>query len=183
MNSVARGVELLLQDDGVWFFEDPYIYDIVKKSSFDQIYDEHIYYFFGLSVNNLARKHGLQLVDMVHQDFHGGSTRYYLKKGNKNAVSKRVEKYLNREKEIKLNKFSGYVDFKNHVVKISSDLKKLLLKLKKDDQKVVGYGATSKSATILNYSKIGVDLVNYISDITPTKIGKYTPCTHIPAAI
>ena len=45
---------------------------------------------------------------------------------------------------------------------------------------MAGYGATSKSTTILNYCEIGPDLIEYISDTTPIKQGKYTPGMHIP---
>lgn len=179
LNSVAEGVKVLLKGDGIWFFEDPYIYDIIKKSSFDQIYDEHVYYFSGYSVANLARYHGMQLVDMRYQDVHGGSMRYYLKKGNKNKIAQRMKKYLSREHSINLEKLDGYLRFKSNVDKICNDLKRALLKIKKDGKRIVGYAATSKSTTLLNYAKIGPDIINYISDITPTKIGKYTPGTHI----
>jgi len=49
-----------------------FLLDIVEKTSFDQIYDEHIYYFSGLSISNLAKRHGLKLVDMVLPEVHGG---------------------------------------------------------------------------------------------------------------
>ena len=41
-------------------------------------------------------------------------------------------------------------------------------------------GATSKSTTIFNYCKIGPDLIDYITDTTPEKQGKYSPGMHIP---
>ena len=46
-----------------------------------------------------------------------------------------------------------------------------------------GFGATSKSATILNYCDIGPDLLPFITDVTPTKIGKYSPGMHIPIVL
>ena len=49
--------------------------------------------------------------------------------------------------------------------------------------KVCGFGATSKSATILNYCDIGPDLLPFITDVTPTKIGKYSPGMHIPIVL
>lgn len=51
---------------------------------------------------------------------------------------------------------------------------------KKSGQRVVGYGATSKSTTVLNYCDIGPDLVEFISDTTPIKQGKFSPGVHIP---
>jgi len=178
LNSVFEGIRILLKDDGVFMFEDPYIYNIVNKSSFDQVYDEHVYYFSGLSIRNLAKLCGLNLVDMKHQNVHGGSMRYFLKKrGNK--VSLRVKRHIDKEKELGLDKLSGYKEFEKKVDKICKDLKRLLLKLKKRGERVVGYGATSKSTTLLNYAGIDREIVDYISDTTVAKIGKYTPGTHI----
>ena len=71
INSVFEGISILLKPEGIFFFEDPYLADIIKKASFDQIYDEHVYYFSGLAVSELAKRHGLQLVNMVPQEVHG----------------------------------------------------------------------------------------------------------------
>jgi len=180
INSVFEGINILLKPDGVLFFEDPYLYDIIKKSAFDQLYDEHVYYYSGLSVSELTRKHGLQLVDMIPQSVHGGSMRYYIKKGQNNTVSPNVENYIRREKNLGLHTLSGYITFKNNVDKICSDFKKTLLEIKSQGHRIAAYGATSKSTTLLTYAQVGRDLIGYVSDTTPTKIGKYTPGTHIP---
>jgi len=179
LNGVAKGVYHMLKDDGMWFFEDPYLYDIVKLSSFDQIYDEHVYYFSGLSVANFAKQHGFSLVDMKHQDVHGGSMRYYLKKGN-HPLSGRAKKYVANEKRLQLQSVSGYKLFKKRVDTIARDLRILLTTMKKKERSVAAYGATSKSTTLLTYAGVGPDLIDYVSDNTPTKIGLYTPKMHIP---
>jgi methylation protein EvaC len=70
--------------------------------------------------------------------------------------------------------------FRARVEKSRIDLVDLLMSLKSQGKRVAGYGATSKSTTILNYCGIGPDLVEYVSDTTPTKQGKFTPGTHIP---
>jgi len=180
INSVFEGVSVLLKDDGVLFFEDPYMYDIVNKSSFDQMYDEHVYYYSGLSVRELVKRHGLQLVNMVHQEVHGGSMRYYIKKGDGHDVSQAVESFVQKEIDLKMDCEEGYLNFKKNVDHICSDLKEMLRKIKNSGNRVVGYGATSKSTTLLNYAQIGPDLIDYICDITPSKIDKFTPGTHIP---
>ncbi len=180
LNSVFEGVGALLKEDGMLLFQDPYLLDIIKQSSFDQIYDEHVYYFSGLSVSELAKRHNMQLVDMVHQDVHGGSMRFYLKKGNSNEVSESVSEYLSQERALNLHIIDGYKKFKNNVDKICYELKNSLMDIKKAGKRIVGYGATSKSTTLLNYAKIGPDLIDYISDNTPTKINKFTPGVHIP---
>ena len=78
ISSVLTGVEALLGDDGVFVFEDPYLGDILRKTSFDQIYDEHFYYFSAHSVLEMARRAGLELVDVVPLEVHGGETPVHL---------------------------------------------------------------------------------------------------------
>ena len=180
LNSLFAGINLLLKDNGILFFEDPYLLDIIEKTSFDQIYDEHVYYFSGLSISELARRHNMQLADMAHQDVHGGSMRYYIKKDGLGAITDRAKECLSQEKAFGLQKIESYLDFKDKVDRICQDLKTTLAKIKQESNRIAGYGATSKSTTLLNYAQIGPDIIDYISDITPTKINKYTPGTHIP---
>jgi len=180
INSVLEGVSVLLKPDGVFFFQDPYLPDIIAKGSFDQIYDEHVYYFSGLAVSQLARRHGFQLVGMGPEEVHGGSMRYYLRKGINQSQQEDVMFHLSQERNLNLHVFEGYVSFKENVNRICSDLKQTLVKIKDEGNRIAAYGATSKSTTLLIYSQIGPDLVDYVSDTTPTKIGKYTPGTHIP---
>ena len=52
--------------------------------------------------------------------------------------------------------------------------------MKKINKTVIGYGATYKSSTVLNYCKLDSNFIKYFLDTTPTKEGKYTPGTHIP---
>ena len=56
----------------------------------------------------------------------------------------------------------------------------MLTGIKNNNKTVAGYGATSKSTTIFNYCGIGPDLIDYITDTTPTKINKLSPGKHIP---
>ena len=52
--------------------------------------------------------------------------------------------------------------------------------LKSEGKRVVGYAATSKSTTILNYCNLGSDLIEFVADTTPLKQGKFSPGMHIP---
>jgi len=180
INSVFDGINVLLKDNGILFFEDPYLLDIVKKSSFDQIYDEHVFYYSGLSVSELAKRHGLQLIDMKPQSVHGGSMRYYLNKGSHHLAAQGVERLIHEERSFNLHSIEGYVKFKENVNRICDQLKDTLDHIKGEGHRIAGYGATSKSTTLLNYMGLGPDTIEYISDTTPTKIDKFTPGTHIP---
>jgi len=71
LNSVAEGIRLLLKPDGVLMFEDPYLGDVVTKTSYDQIYDEHVFVFSASSCRNAFGRHGLELIDVLPQITHG----------------------------------------------------------------------------------------------------------------
>ncbi|OHB44718.1 MAG: SAM-dependent methyltransferase [Planctomycetes bacterium GWC2_49_10] len=177
---VVKGIRKLLKPTGVVMFEDPYLGEVVAKTSYDQIYDEHVFLFSALSIQYLFGLHGMELIDVLPQKTHGGSMRYVLAHQNAYPVKNSVIQLIAKEKMQGLDRLSTYETFRINVEKSRANLVKLLSDLKAQGKKVAGYGATSKSTTILNYCGIGSDLIEYISDTTPIKQGKFTPGMHIP---
>jgi len=179
LHSVGKGVDALLKPDGVLIFEDPYLGDVIEKTSYDQIYDEHVFLF---SVNSVARafgEHGLEVIDVMPQTTHGGSMRYILGRKSGHEISESVAAQLSKEAAIGLDKIETYESFRKNCENSRDELVSLLKKLKAEGKKVAGYGATSKSTTVTNYCGIGPDLVEFISDTTPIKQGKFSPGVHI----
>ncbi|MBI2713832.1 MAG: class I SAM-dependent methyltransferase [Rhizobiales bacterium] len=177
---VAAGVQRLLKPDGVFIFEDPYLGDMIAKTSYDQIYDEHVFIF---SVNSVARAfamHGLELIDVMPQTTHGGSMRYMLAPKGSRAVSAAVGDALAKERAQGLDQGGTYLRFKQNCEASRGLLMRTLEKLPGKGKRVVGYGATSKSTTVTNYCGITPDHVEFISDTTPIKQGKLSPGAHIP---
>ena len=180
MHSIFEGVKTLLNEDGVFIFEDPYLGEIIEKTSFDQIYDEHVFLFSALSISHIANMHDLELVNVEPQITHGGSMRYTIAHKGVKQVSQNVFSLIKNEKEIGLDNNYAYLDFTDSVNKIKNDLIELLKNLKDTGKKVVAYGATSKSTTVTNYFGITPDLVECIYDTTPIKQNKFSPGAHIP---
>lgn len=180
IHSVFDGVEKLLKPAGVLIFEDPYVGDIVSRVSYDQIYDEHAFYFSACSVSYLAKMHGLQLIDVYHQDVHGGSMRYIIAREGQREVSERVKALVEKEQEMGLHTLATYQKLAKNIEANKNELSALLEQLKKEGKRVAGYGATSKSTTVINYCHITPDFIEYISDTTPIKQNKMSPGMHIP---
>ncbi len=180
LHSIYDGVKTLLKEEGVFIFEDPYLGEIIEKTSFDQMYDEHVFLFSALSVNYLANMHDLELVNVEPQVTHGGSMRYTIAHKETKTVSQNVIKVIDQEKKLGLDKKQSYLGFTDNVNKIKNDLINLLTKLKNEGKKVVAYGATSKSTTVTNYFGITTDLVECIYDTTPIKQNKLSPGANIP---
>ena len=180
LHSVAAGIKILLKPTGVLVFEDPYLGDIIEKTSYDQIYDEHAFYFSVTSISNLFDQHDLEVVDILPQNVHGGSMRYVIAHKGARIATPSVAALRSKEEAIGLHRPETYERFRANVERSRDELMALLQDLKQQGQRVVGYGATSKSTTVTNYCGITPDLVEFISDTTPIKQGKFSPGVHIP---
>jgi len=180
LHSVAEGIRILLKPSGVLMFEDPYLGDIVQKTSYDQIYDEHAFYFSVTSVSHLFGEHGLEVIDVLPQEVHGGSMRYVIGHKGARPVSAAVAAQRAKEEALGLGRPETYAALAKNIERSRDALMNLLRDLKRQGKRVVGYGATSKSTTVTNYCGITPELVEFISDTTPIKLGKYSPGAHIP---
>lgn len=180
LNAVAAGMRRLLRPDGVLRFEDPYLGDMIAKTSYDQIYDEHVFIFSATSVANAFARHGLALIDVVPLPTHGGSMRYVLAHEGAAEPSQAVVRQLKLEQGQGLGEAATYDGFRAACESSRDALKALLSDLRAAGKRVVGYGATSKSTTVANYCDLTPDLVEFISDTTPDKQGKFSPGAHIP---
>ncbi len=180
INGVAAGIRHLLKPDGMLIFEDPYLGDVLTKTSYDQIYDEHVFVFSALSVSAAFGRHGLELIDVLPQITHGGSMRYVLAPKGSHPVGAAVVALLEKERAQGLDKAATYDQFRKNCEASKKALRELLESIKREGKRVVGYAATSKSTTVTNYCGIGPDLIEFISDTTPIKQGKLSPGAHIP---
>jgi methylation protein EvaC len=180
LDSVLQGVATLLSQTGRFVFEDPYLGDILAGTAFDQIYDEHFYFFTARSVAAVAERHGLTLVDVERLPVHGGEVRYTLMRQGVRKPSTALTDLLAEEAETRLADPATLDGFAGRVRRIREDLVDLLTRLRAEGKRVVGYGATAKSATVTNYCGIGPELVPYVCDTTPAKQGRLTPGAHIP---
>jgi methylation protein EvaC len=180
MGSILRGVGELLAPDGVFVFEDPYFAEIVERTSFDQVYDEHFFYFTATSVQAMAARWGLELVDVERLPVHGGEVRYTLARAGARAPAASVAALLAAEAASRLSEPDTLERLAARVTANCAALVSLLREVTGQGRRVVGYGATAKSATVLNHCGIGPDLVPFICDTSPTKQGRLTPGSHIP---
>lgn len=180
LNSVAAGIRRLLAPDGVLRFEDPYLGAMIAKTSYDQIYDEHVFIFSATSVASAFARHGLELIDLTPLATHGGSMRYTLAHAGRAQPSAAVARVLEEESRAGLGRAATYDSFRAACEASRDGLRSLLEELRGAGRRVVGYGATSKSTTVANYCGLSPDLVEFIADTTPDKQGKFSPGAHIP---
>jgi len=181
LNNVFKSIVNILSDNGILIIEDPSLLECIKKNSYDQFYNEHIYLFSAISLKNILNKFKLEIFDVKNIVTHGGSLRYYIKrKSNKKLpISNNVYKQINKEIQKGLHKFITYKKFAKKVENSKVKLLEILNKVHNNKKKIIGYGATAKAVTVLNYCNINENLIANFTDTTPEKINKYIPGKNI----
>lgn len=173
----ARNVKDILTEDGMVAIEAPYAGTLVDETSFDTIYLEHASYFFVEPLKKFWGKYGFKINHIELNSYMGGSTRFYLARHL--AESPDVAKMIKRERSEGYFKPKTYQAFQQRTVDFKTDLMKKLYQIKDKGGVIIGIGAATKGNTLLNYCGIDSSLLDYVTDASPLKVGKYTPGSHI----
>jgi SAM-dependent methyltransferase len=181
LKDVFKSINLILSEEGVLIIEDPSLFESIKNNAYDQFYNEHIYVFSAIALKNLLKKFNLEIFDVKNLPTHGGSLRYFIKKrsNKKYNVKLSVKKQIDKEIKKGLDKFKTYKDFATKSTKSKKLFLELLNKIIKDNKKIIGYGATAKAVTVLNYCNIDRELIKNFTDTTPEKINTFLPGKNI----
>ena len=180
LDEIVNSVKILTHKDAVFVIEFPYLIDFLQKNLFDTIYHEHLSYLSIRPLMAIFKRHAMEIFDIKKVSSHGGSLRVYAKKvGSKYKTKKSVQKFIDEEIKLGLNKPKTYLDFAKKIQENKKKLTLLLKTLKSKGKIIVGYGAPAKGNTLLNYFRIGPKILDYIVDDSVYKQGLYTPGTHI----
>ncbi len=179
LGEFLKAVNVILDENGLFIVEVPYLHDLLAKNEFDTIYHEHLSYFLAKPLQALYRKNGLAINKIEKYPIHGGSIRIYASK-NSSKSDKSIDEFLSLEKNSGLYSIETYKSFDNKVKKIKEDLIKLLKELKSQNKKVAAYGASAKGNTLLNYCNANKGMVSFIIEDTPEKQNKFAPGSRIP---
>jgi len=178
---VLRGAATLLAEDGAVFIEVPYLAEFVEGLEYDTVYHEHLCYFSVTALLRLCEQAGLSVLGVDRFPVHGGTIR--MRAGLRATHPHHSDAVLAMaaaEDTQGLTTASRYQEFAREVEGNRDALVTLLKSLRDQGHRVAGYGAPAKGNTLLNYCGIGPDLLPFIVDQNPRKVGRFTPGTHIP---
>ena len=164
--SFAKDVKSCLHEDGIWNIEMQYL----PKMEFDAICHEHAVYYNYTSLYYVIEQAGLKIVSVDFNNINGGSI----------SVIVRHENHKESAYITQLFDFIDWQEFNKKIDKCRENLIGYLHKMKEDDKKVYGLGASTKGNVLLQYCNITTDLLPVIIDINPDKKGCVTPGTNIP---
>ena len=189
LHDFTAGMQTVLADDGVLAVEVHYAKIILEGLHYDSIYHEHLCYFTLKSLERLLGDHGLYVFDVMPSPISGGAIIVYAKK-TKTELSERVKEYRREEMGSKTNELASWQEFakrslahKKKLLETLEEIKKKLLDILGDTKmRVVGWGSSARSSTMLNFCGIDSRMLPVIIDLNPLKQGRWTAGTHIPIA-
>ena len=181
IEKVLNNIKKILSHDGVFILEEPSFLECFNKNAFDQFYNEHIYVLSAIALKNVLKKIGLKIFKLENIEIHGGSLRYFIThdKNKKFKTSKSLMSQVQAEMGAGLHKFSTYKKFAKNVFHLRKELIKIFKKIKSRGGKIIGYGASAKAVTVVNYCNLKEDFFDFFIDTTKSKIGKFLPGTRI----
>ena len=180
INDFVAGFAIALAPRGVATFEFPHLLTLVERNAWDTIYHEHYSYLSVSALEPLFRRHGLEIVDVEELITHGGSLRLIVMRAGSRPVHPRVGEMIAREKAMGLTSRAGYEGFARVVRESQYALVEYLIAKRRAGKRVVAYGAAAKGNTLMNSCGIRGDLIEYVVDRNPHKVGQLMPGSHIP---
>ncbi|MGH8146227.1 MAG: methyltransferase domain-containing protein [Rhodanobacteraceae bacterium] len=184
INDFAAGLAAVLAPEGVITVEFPHLLQLVEQNQFDTIYHEHFSYFSLHTAQRIFAAHGLRIWDVEELPTHGGSLRLWACHDNAaHQETPAVAALLAKESAAGMRDMAFYHGFQAQADATKNAFLTFLLECRRNDKQVVGYGAAAKGNTLLNYTGVRPDLLNYVVDASPHKQGRWLPGSRIPVVM
>ena len=181
LGDFVKGIRNLLSQEGIFVFEVSYLADVIDKVLFDMTYHEHLSYHAVRPLIPFFESNGLQLIDAIRANVHGGSLRGIVQlKGGSYQIADSVKKCVEQEERLRLDKAATYQEFERNITRQKEKLRTLLHKIKSSGKKIAAFGAPAKATTLMYHFGIGPKYIDFIADDNPLKQGLFSPGMHIP---
>ena len=181
LDDVIHGVEYWLDEDGVFVLEVGYLLDVYENAWFDTIYHEHLDFHTVAPFEKLFARVGMELLGVQRVAPQGGSIRVIAQKvGGKRVADNSVKALVELEQDKGLDKPETFVRFGERINEVGTLLRSLIHSIKMTGKSIAGYGAATKSTTLLTHFGLGRDHLEFIVDDNPLKQGLFSPYARIP---
>lgn len=169
----------LLNVHGVLIIEMPYFVELLQKLEYDTVYHEHLSYISLTPTVKFFARFGMEVFEVQRRDIHGGSFRLFVRRKNSAATAGIVSQLLELEKKERAHDPARLKVFAQAVAQNRADIGNLLTKLRADGQRIAAVSAPAKGMTLLNYCGLDGDILDFVTEKSKLKIGRYTPGTRI----
>lgn len=180
-SNVMEAIASLMGKNSIFIFEVGYFGDVFENLWFDTIYHEHLDYHTVAPLKNYFDTIDMDLFHVEKVNIQGGSIRNFVQlKTSDNYIDTSVIKIIEEEQIKGLHNLSDLATYQSRIDAVKIDLHRLLKEIKSSGKSIVGYGAPTKSTTLMNYFGLDSSIIDFIIDDNELKQGKYSPLLHIP---
>ena len=179
LSDVMKGIERVLADDGILIAEFHYAGEMLKDLHYDSIYHEHVCYYTLKTFEELLRRFGLHAFDVSISPINSGGLIVYAGKTPREE-SETLKALRKKEKTDKINEFEKWKEFPKRAIDHRKKLIGMLTTIIQNSGSIVGWGASTRSSTLLNFCGIDFHMLPIIIDLNPLRQKLYTAGTHIP---
>lgn len=180
LHAFVKNLDNLLNKKGIFIVEAPYLATLLDNLEYDTIYHEHLSYLSVKPLNYLFHQFKMEIFDIQEVGIHGGSLRYFISRKGDYQISSVLRRLMSLEDKKKIYSLSRLRAFARDVERNRADLAWMLYSLKKKGKRIVGVSAPAKGMTLMNYCRIGPEVLDFVTEKSTLKIGKFTPGMHIP---
>ncbi|HYN80293.1 MAG TPA: class I SAM-dependent methyltransferase [Gemmatimonadaceae bacterium] len=180
LSGLMRGVKLLLAPGGVFATDSQYWLDTMAKRHYDNMFHQHLRYYALKPLHRLFAQYGMEMFDVERSEVYGGSIRVFAGNAGEHTVSSHVNELMEIEETEKLYDAGTIAHFAADVQVRREKLFDAVHKLARAGKKVIGIGAPAKASTVCSYCRLGPEMIVYITEVNPLRVGKFLPGVHIP---
>lgn len=179
-NKFVADVKKILHERGIVIIQQNYLVGMLEKNAFDNVVHEHLGHYSLSSLENLIRRHRLEVFDVELSDINGGSFRTFISHKGRQVIENSVIQLRMKENKLRLNEREVYDNFAKRVRKNRENLRRYLKKLVKKNRKIYVYGASTRGNTLLQYYRLDKNLIKAAVERNPEKWGKKIASVDIP---
>jgi 2-polyprenyl-3-methyl-5-hydroxy-6-metoxy-1,4-benzoquinol methylase len=181
LHDLMQAVATLLAERGTFIIEAPYFLELLHSLEYDTIYHEHLSYLSLKPLIRFFKQFGMEIFDAQLRDIHGGSIRLFVRRmgASVSPVAPIVDQMLANEERERIYELDTLRKFAQNVAGNREALRALLISLKQSGSKIVAVSAPAKGMTLLNYCSLGTDFLEFVTEKSRLKIGRYTPGMNI----
>jgi hypothetical protein len=178
----AKEIASILNEHGVWVFEQSYLPLMIETLAYDTVCHEHLEYYGVHQIQTILQAAGLKIVDVELNDVNGGSFSITATHAaNKDLKSTdKVAALLEKEKKEGYLGLELYAKYAADVKKHRDDLKSMVREIRGSNQTIHAYGASTKGNVILQYCNFNKSDISAVAEVNEDKFGKFTPGTELP---
>lgn len=177
LHEVVAAIGDVLHPSGVAAIEFHAASSILDGLQYDSVYHEHLCYFSATSFARLLGLHGLHPFHVESSPISGGANIIYAA-STPRPSSPQYTQLLDLERANGIVSRDAWLEFGQRCVDHRDKSRELVSRFA--DSSVIGFGASARSATYLNYCGFTRNEISAVVDNAPLKQGRFTPGSSIP---